>query len=877
MQPFVDPIRARFPILARACTRQQDGANASERLPLFLGLFMAAMDAAASTPLCFVLPRRGDMARLAAVIYGLHRFGVSQTELTRRYGEINFKPGEFVRIHPSRHVFCFLGFDPQFPDRICLRPPNGGERDRWSIEAARFVPRLERTTLTRPIGRMNTPIHDPDPAPLDRLLGTSTFGNHGLFRNEVVLLDSSSGFQRFVESTSLQPAGADGEFPSLKAVAPFGDVSPPSRTQNGWLAKWDQRNPSGEPLVAVTSSPESLAAYCIDAPARSKLVVVNGLSRVRDLQSFDDIQQTQRLILFADEEDEDLIQELRDRGCRFWELSRDEIEAGQEGAPQFQGMVGKLRVWARNREGLVLDAECCDNRTLDDVCVRLEGLRRIIDDEDQGPATKLVARMWGFLNEAATAIKPVSGDERARRLSQLQEFGRDLQANRAWLKPEAERALTESALELEVLLTDSVDFGASKRAALERTVAECLGAGGASVVLVRNERQAVDIDEHLRPQIDAGRIRVCTPRALTGDCAFDRIVCLSWPSGETIEALANSMVTPRITLLGYAFERRWLHQLGIRRRNRPRRHQIGEAQKAAIVDGAALDEVATDTELPPESANPAPAADDIWGFEQRLRAVRKGAAAVPTQAIETMPARYVSFVGPTYAFLTETHRVVVVTALLSTPGRTKQRLPEQTVGSLKPGDFIVFPESGDRELIQEKADQLLGSEAQVLRRTARLWKEALWSSKLTPAQFLKEARELGRPRHIMTIRNWFADTSQIGPGAGNEDLSEDLELIALVTGYEPLKLHVPKVIEVVKVLRGAHLSAGVRLRDVLIERLPEVIGRVEEEGSLVDLGELGSAWIVQIESVANSAEPRGRGEVNRLMWERATADFDVGF
>ena len=88
----------------------------------------------------------------------------------------------------------------------------------------------------------------------------------------------------------------------------------------------------------------------------------------------------------------------------------------------------------------------------------------------------------------------------------------------------------------------------------------------------------------------------------------------------------------------------------------------------------------------------------------------------------------------------------------------------------------------------------------------------------------------------------------------------------------------PKTIpSVVKTLRSAHLSAGMRVRDVLIERLPEVVGRVEEEGSLVDLGELGSAWIVQTESVADSAEPRGRGEVNRLMWEHTTADFDVAF
>jgi hypothetical protein len=281
---------------------------------------------------------------------------------------------------------------------------------------------------------------------------------------------------------------------------------------------------------------------------------------------------------------------------------------------------------------------------------------------------------------------------------------------------------------------------------------------------------------------------------------------------------------------------------------------------------------------PPETTTAQPSVDDIWGFEQRIRAARKGTAASPTQASETLPSRYVSFVGTTYAFLTETHSVVVVTDLLSMPpSRAKQRLPEKTVGSLKPGDFIVFPESGGRELIQEKADQLLGAQAAGLRTTAKLWKEALWACGLTPAQFLREARELGRPRHIMTIRNWFADSSQIGPGTGNEDLSEDLELIGLVTNHQPLKLQLPKVIDAVKTLRSAHLSAGMRLRDVLIERLPEVIGRVEEEGSMVNLDELGSAWIVQIESVAATPESRGRAEVNRLMWEPATADFDAAF
>ena len=95
-------------------------------------------------------------------------------------------------------------------------------------------------------------------------------------------------------------------------------------------------------------------------------------------------QQTQRLILFADDDDEELIQALGNRGCRFWELSAAELSAGEATGHKFDGMFGKLGVWARNKESLKLDSEACDNRALEDACIRLEGLRRVIDDSGTG-------------------------------------------------------------------------------------------------------------------------------------------------------------------------------------------------------------------------------------------------------------------------------------------------------------------------------------------------------------------------------------------------------------------------------------------------------------------------------------------------------------
>ena len=86
-----------------------------------------------------------------------------------------------------------------------------------------------------------------------------------------------------------------------------------------------------------------------------------------------------------------------------------------------------------------------------------------------------------------------------------------------------------------------------------------------------------------------------------------------------------------------------------------------------------------------------------------------------------------------------------------------------------------------------------------------------------------------------------------------------------MTDSQELKKSKEAVWNAIKDLRGAHLSAGMRLRDVLLQKLPQVIGQVEEKGTRVDLGELGSAWIVQVETIAAESEMRERSQVNRLI------------
>ena len=85
----------------------------------------------------------------------------------------------------------------------------------------------------------------------------------------------------------------------------------------------------------------------------------------------------------------------------------------------------------------------------------------------------------------------------------------------------------------------------------------------------------------------------------------------------------------------------------------------------------------------------------------------------------------------------------------------------------------------------------------------------------------------------MTIRYWFADTLQIGPRE-----KDDLVLIALVTGDSTGLMRTLKIVRLaIESLWSAHQSAGVRLRDALLQKLPQVMGQVEENGTQVDLGE----------------------------------------
>jgi hypothetical protein len=166
-------LQERYPLLGRVVVHAIAQEKA-EAFPGFFGLFLPALDAKESAPCCFVLPRRGQMARLAAVVFGLSIFRREFNALTIEYANQKFAEGQRVRVLPGKQVFAFGGFWPAQPDKFRLCTLDGlGSR----TFAANNVLRLEPTPL---------------------------FGNLSLFKNRVLCLDEQSQFAEFKERCCFQ-------------------------------------------------------------------------------------------------------------------------------------------------------------------------------------------------------------------------------------------------------------------------------------------------------------------------------------------------------------------------------------------------------------------------------------------------------------------------------------------------------------------------------------------------------------------------------------------------------------------------------------------------------------------------------------------------
>ncbi len=844
-------LRRRFPLLTSLKLFHASGEV--EDLASFMGVLLATMEGSRDSSFCFVFPRKADIAPMSAVLYALGRFAVDFPLLAERYAKTSFTKDQRVRLVPEDRVFVFGGIWPDLETwfRLKLLDDKRHTAFNWPISE---ILRIEPTTHKIPKGREADITKSRKEAPLstlDKLIGTRTFGNPSLAVNYVLYLGGRTEIDDFLTSTSLGSSAGDVHSTLDRIVVP-GII-----TEAGEVRHQDNYQAAGQPLIATSSRIEHVAAACALAPARSKVVVVDGVKRINDLSKFDAIAESQNLIIVAEPDDEDKLQQLHDRGCKFWRFALTDLEMGEaeQGAgPFFNGVFRS----ARNEATFQTEVLPCRNSHLEEVTSSLEACQAALDESEGDETQMILGQIYSLLMHCTGLLAPPDDTERAHLLERVKKLSEAATDRIMWLPDAAARSLTIACTSAMRAIEDP-ELGEAKGNALRALLDDLRRQEIAPVAVVaRSAYNRQNITGWLGTE--GLNYPVLMPAKVAENGFFERLICTSWPGSDSFGRVIRKFAAPHLYLVAYPFESQWLHWFGRKQRNRQIVPGLTPLEKSGLLgfSGTAL------WPAPPEPVSAAFMPAQVPGHPQidlEDRMTRKGMIPISAAGEETTPTRLVSFVGDAYAFLTETLRMPVITDLVSGAAAAGFKVPRRRLTEINAGDVLVFRERGRRDVIQALADVELGPEAPAIRESAALWHRALRQSGIDEASLMNELVAVKCPRTLQTVRGWLADDSMIGP-----QTKADLEAIAYAVGDEKLLEAVPSIWDAIHRIRGEHLSAGMRLSRILLEKLPERVDEIQEGRTRIEIDNTTSAWIVQVESVADSVDLRPRSYVNALLW-----------
>lgn len=869
MAELTEKLEEQYPLLASLRIAGMS-RSAREPLPRFLGLLMAAAESPDHRGCCFVFPDASRVACTAATLLALSKLTREFDDLAREYARRKFEPGQRVIVRPTGHVYEYTGvWDLQdgYPDRFKLQVPGGG--------GARSLPvseilRLEPTSRRRPKGQVATPLGRPGHSDLDRLLEIAGYGNRALCRNRIMCLTSRTGFEAFVENTELcRPrAGATngaGSGGKLHDILPWGSIR-----EDGSLALEDHYQAGGEPLLAVTNYVENVAEASALAESFSRVVFADGPERlVRNLQACDEITDSQKLIVVANHGSDEALSALEERDFRVWRVAPEEMELGRDTREEARSVFfGRAFDAASNYQRLKLDGTNCRDEQLEAVAEDLAQVGGCLNrSEDDEEIKRCLQGLFHLLFRISDRCAPLEAQERMEILGRIGALEQDVERRAIFVPQEVTSRLHNACTTLRKLVSERTTnpwIGKSKGESLLGVLRTNGGSARRRTLIVTRYPQSVD-PARLWLQERGVHDPVVWYQHFPEAETFDIIVVLSWLNSERFGKLVRQYAAPEVRLLSYPFEQRWLRQFNSRLSRERISGQPDRAEKSQLL-GLPEDLFATSQSRTPDHSqtDTLPQASDpfsIFDIERKIMRRRKGALPAARSTQETCPTRYVGFVGQTYAYLTENHEVPVITNLIRISDSAPSVVPTRTVNTLEIGDFLLFREGSDRDVVRLFAEEMIGPDLYAEQRTlAASWRKALLSLRGDAGEVHRLLRSYGVRKKKSTIRNWLVNKNVIGPWK-RDDLDAMAEAMKEYFAESP-----EEVWEAIENIRAAHRRAGHRISQWLLAELAGKKNLVADGAARVEL-DFGQFWIVEVEQVGNDLEQYPAGRVNRLLWE----------
>ena len=850
---FLAALDRRFP-LARELQFFTDDCGSRERLPGVIGLLAAMTSPDLDGDVCVALPSRERVAALTAVLVALQAAHDRFNDLRKAYLEQGFEDGELVRVLPSRHVFEFGGvFAQEYGEFFRLRFLD----DETAVRSfpIRDAALLEKTTSRRPKGKGSTPLESFQPSPLDRLIRIESGGNRALLANEVLLVTTQREFIEFLEDVRVCRADQPDESWRLREVLSWGSVQ-----SDGSLAFRDGEVGAGAPLIAVSHRTEFVAEAVRAGGDMMSRVIVDGAVRVGDLQALDELVDNSKLLIVADHTRLDEFREIADRGCRVWKLPDGLISLmGSD-----QGVMRELRRAYEVAAEFDFLIERCDSAPCDEIARLLEQAQNCLKAADAGEDDqRLLSLAYARLLDLS-AVVHIAGSWEVEELTRaLQSIMSQLDARQLFMDHDARTFLQQAlALMRQVLEPGRAEFRQDKQTKLLHRV-RILRSQGRRVVVLAPTIFAADSARRFLDEQLAVEVEVLTLQSVRPGTRYDDLVLTGWPRKRHLQRLLNCYAAPHLHALAYDFEYGWFSRLHWRR---AKALASWETHTGSLVELTGVREkfCSVPRALPTSAPESGPGIN-----EAALDGIRKGSAALEVAPQEAREGRYVSFAGNGYAYITQSHRLPKLTALINGTVTTGTDIPLVTLDQLDVGDYVLFRAADDsqRDLIRTIAERQMGAKKYGrFRDTAERWKEPLRRLGDSAETVWRVLGIHGGERTQQAIHTWLTDPAQIGP-----QQKGDIEIIARAARDRALERDLTSVWQAIRRVRGAHTAAGSHLSDLLVRYLPGQMPDIDDEEMTVNLvlGDLplGRVLILQIDAIGKKAETRPYWEVNRVLWQ----------
>jgi len=744
-------------------------------------------------------------------------------------------------------------------DLMRLRMSNG-----WYLMPTRQRMRVQPTNSKKHLSRVPPPRISGDL--LDAILDTGALGNRSIFSHCVLLVSalgrSKLWARRRIVSSQL---GGSGTARLLDLFQWAGsDLS-------GQVTNWGAGQFSGRPVLIVTPDIPTAQTLATNGNGSGvRLVVVDGGAGVsRDVASVDALlDRGVPLLVVADADDYACLDLLRNRRFEFWSWTKDDLDDATVGVPAFDNRpgapdpFGTLKRALENYRRSALNVVSCADPTLEAAAgdlFRLEGLVR----KDQDEPWRIIDQLFGIFTRMSRLLRPRYGPE-SREFSTLCEHqlaGVEalIAKDSVWLSSEfTEQAIRAASRLRGVLRIESGPKVRSLAEYIERVPPS--QRNGIGIILARTD----EVDPTVRYWVsrfpDAVQPTFLSLSTFTGEEDFESIVVCGWLGSERMRKVLHSYAAPCVTLLVNGIERGWLGDS--QRKWRRIARVVKPSDRTSMLGIRAT--IATPEQEPEVEALPSttPEAEE---FELRLRMHRRQLLASEHGfREEEVSSVYIELSGGYAAFLEDDHYVPVVTRFVTT-GDTEGEIPQSTVSELKVGDFLLFHERTESNLIRQVADQGLAKSGKAhLRAVASLWHTALRDCLChlngRMSELVAALRANGCHTSVFTIRHWVRTDVTIGPRR-----EEDLAAIANATKHPELQAKLYEVKIAIREVRGAHLQASSFLVNKLLSAAPSRLSRSTGAALTIEIEGVGRAVVAEIESIDSEHTPVAVSRANRLL------------